>query len=299
MSLISKFQTPVFNVCVGIVKGDDIFDLTGIEIVKTILSTKNFLAKNPVVIEADPFLFVKGDTLYLFYEEQRRYPEKGVLKMTSTKDLRTWTEPIVILDEPFHLSYPNVFEYDGKIYMMPETGHNQDIRLYEMSPDMASCRYVKTLLSGENFTDSCIFRHDGVNYLFTAVKDGLDYEARIYIGDDNLDNWQFHPASPISTDNRDARCGGSIISAEGSNYRIAQDCSGIYGGGLSAKLIDTLSPTEYVEKTARTLLPNPAYPHGGHQYSTVTFKGQRLVAFDYLTRPAYLRDILHRIIKRM
>lgn len=299
MSFIGKFQTPVFNICVGIAECDDLFDLTNIEKVRHILSTKYFFARNPIVIEADPFLFVREDTLYLFYEEQTRYPGKGVLKMTSTKDLKNWTKDIIVLKEPFHLSYPFVFEYNGKTYLMPETGHNRDIRLYEMSDDMSSCRYVKTLLAGENYVDSCIFRHDGVNYLFTAVKNGPDYEARIYIGDNNLDNWQLHPASPISTDNKDARCGGSIITTNGSNYRIAQDCSGLYGGGLGANLIECLTPAAYRESKCRSLFPNKKYRHGGHQYSSVIFKGERVVAFDYLTKNIYLRDIADRIKSRL
>ena len=72
----------------------------------------------------------------------------------------------------FHLSYPNVFEYDGRIYMMPESGHNNDIRLYEMAEDLQSCRFVKSLIEGANFVDSTIFRHDNVNYLFTSVYKG-------------------------------------------------------------------------------------------------------------------------------
>ena len=120
---ISKFQTPVFNICVGILEEESMFNLDDLKIVKSILSSKNFIDLNPIVIEADPFLFVKDDTLYLFYEEQRGNKGKGILKMTSTQDLKTWTTDVVILEELFHLSYPNVFEYDGRIYMMPESGH--------------------------------------------------------------------------------------------------------------------------------------------------------------------------------
>lgn len=300
MSLINKFQTPVFNVAVGIIDNSNQFDLDELKVVRKIISTKNIFSINPIVIIADPFLFVKGDTLYLFYEEQRGNKGKGILKMISTKDLKNWTKDIVVLEEPFHLSYPNVFEYDGRIYMMPESGHNNDIRLYEMADDMSSCRFVKTLIQGENFVDSAIFRHGDVNYLFTSVyKGNSQYEARLYIGDDNLDNWHLHPVSPISTDNLDARCGGPIITNNGVYYRIAQDCSGNYGGGLNTMIIESLSPITYKETHHCRLLPNKIFPHGGHQYSIVEFKGKNVVAVDYLTNNVYIRDIISRVLSKI
>lgn len=36
-----------------------------------------------------------------------------------------------VLNENFHLSYPNVFEYDGSIYMLPETFESNQLRLYK------------------------------------------------------------------------------------------------------------------------------------------------------------------------
>ena len=294
--ILSKFQTPVFNICVGILDGISPFNIDSIKIVKTILSSKNFLALNPIVIEADPFLFVKGDTLYLFYEEQRGNKGKGILKMISTKDLKIWTKDVVILEESFHLSYPNVFEYDGRIYMMPESGHNNDIRLYEMAEDMQSCRFVKSLIEGANFVDSTIFRHDNVNYLFTSVyKGNSQYEGRLYIGDGNLENWHAHPQSPFSADNKNARCVGTIIVDGRTCFRIAQDCSGNYGSGLNAISIDELTPLSYRESFSRKLLPSRIYRNGGHQYSMVNFNGRKIVAIDYLTKNMFVRDIIERI----
>lgn len=297
---ISKFQTPVFNICVGILEEESMFNLDDLKIVKSILSSKNFIDLNPIVIEADPFLFVKDDTLYLFYEEQRGNKGKGILKMTSTQDLKTWTTDVVILEELFHLSYPNVFEYDGRIYMMPESGHNNDIRLYEMAEDLQSCRFVKSLIEGANFVDSTIFRHDNVNYLFTSVYKGNNqYEARIYIGDDNLDNWHQHPQSPFSTDNGDARCGGSIMNDGRTFYRIAQDCSGNYGGGLNAYSIDELSPVSYKETFSCKLMPSRIYRNGGHQFSIVKFRDKQIVTVDDLSKSIFIRDIVARLCYKL
>ena len=43
--------------------------------------------------------------------------------MVSTDDLKHWTKPISILnDEGTHFSFPYVFEDNGSVYMIPETG---------------------------------------------------------------------------------------------------------------------------------------------------------------------------------
>lgn len=81
----------------------------------------------PSSILADPFLFVKDGTLFLFYEDKKLF-HNGVIAMISTKDLVSWTEPVVVLKESCHLSYPWVFEKNGSIYMIPETCGLNSIR---------------------------------------------------------------------------------------------------------------------------------------------------------------------------
>ena len=62
----------LFDDCFDIVLfvTDDPMDLlSGCQVIKRINCTRNVFAWSPVTIEADPFLAVKDDTLYLFYEE--------------------------------------------------------------------------------------------------------------------------------------------------------------------------------------------------------------------------------------
>ena len=39
----------------------------------------------------------------------------------------------IVLAEPFHLSYPYVFEWQGSHYMIPESGAAKSVRLYRAS----------------------------------------------------------------------------------------------------------------------------------------------------------------------
>ena len=94
----------------------------------------------------------------MLYEEQRGLIGKEIIRMVSTEDLINWTAPTTILEETFHLSYPNIFKDDGILYMIPESGHNDDVRLYEVSKDLKSTKYLTTIISGENFVDSSIVK---------------------------------------------------------------------------------------------------------------------------------------------
>ena len=115
---------------------------------KSILQIKNdrhTLFREPTIIVADPFLFVHNDTLFLFYE-QKKLRHNGTIMMMQTDDLEHWSEPVEVLREPFHLSYPWVFEKDGHVYMMPETCGDNSVGLYEaVDPNLTEFRLLSRM----------------------------------------------------------------------------------------------------------------------------------------------------------
>ena len=87
--------------------------------------------------------------------------------MTCTDDLSHWSDPVVVLEENFHLSYPYVFEESGNVYMIPETSDVGDIRLYKADNNMLSSFSLnRTLIhhdvtEGETgFADSSVYKKD-------------------------------------------------------------------------------------------------------------------------------------------
>ena len=84
------------------------------------LDIKGLWKPKPVLFQADSFLYVKEDELFLFYELQH-WDDPGCIAMIKTKDLKSWTKPQIVLQQPFHLSFPYVFEDNGTIYMIPES----------------------------------------------------------------------------------------------------------------------------------------------------------------------------------
>lgn len=234
--------------------------------------------KEKVHTLADPFLFVRDGSLYLFYESQSvRKP--GLIKAYRTVDLEKFEDLGIILKEDVHLSYPFVFEFNDSVYMIPDCYGAGGIRLYQFEDFPFSPILKKVLLKGF-YLDPSLIEINGIWYLFATSEQGLEIHFT-----DNLfkSPLQPHPQNPITTDPRYKRCGGGIISLNGNYYRLAQDCSEEYGKNLNVFKIDTLNPQSYSEGLVREnyLQNSESWNYlGGHHLSHVLFKGKSVIATD-------------------
>lgn len=196
------------------------------------------------VAVADPFLIRTGDGLFLFFEALNADSGRGELAFATSADGQSWAYGGVILREPFHLSYPQVFSWDGAWYMIPETRQAGEVRLYRARAFPGGWDVVATLLRGP-FADSTI-HHDGRTWWLFAQR-GLD-EMRLYGAETPLGPWREHPASPLWPGNRSrTRPGGRLLSFDGRLIRLAQDGWPAYGAALRAFEIDRLDHQGYAE----------------------------------------------------
>lgn len=274
---------------IRVYKTDTLLDFEKYEKIKDVLCKKNTFFYEPRIILADPFLFVKNDTLYLFYEEKKLF-HNGVISMVKTKDLKSWSKPVTVLSESCHLSYPWVFEDDGHVYMIPESCGLKEVRLYEANEDLSEFCYKKTILrdnnkyeTGFSFSDSSIYKKDKSYYLFTTVNNGIDNILKLYVSDKAYSDYVEHPVSPISTDNKFARNAGCILDLSGKLYRVAQDCEKRYGDNVNLMEIQEMNPSRYKETLVKdNIIPTkiPFFKEGGHQLNVAYFKDQYIVATD-------------------
>lgn len=77
---------------------------------------------------ADPFYLKKDGIYYLFVELKGK--ENADIALFTSKDGITYSYKSIILDEPFHLSYPQVFKYEDDFYMLPEKAMTQIMFCY-------------------------------------------------------------------------------------------------------------------------------------------------------------------------
>ncbi len=79
---------------------------------------------------ADPLLYRRSGTRYLFAEAMDLATGKGRIEVCRLQDDGTAGEWQVALEEEFHLSFPTVFDWNGETWMIPETGNDHSLRLY-------------------------------------------------------------------------------------------------------------------------------------------------------------------------
>lgn len=195
---------------------------------------------------ADPFLMVVDGRWHLFVEVWNLAAGRGeIAHATSADEGRTWTYDAVVLREPFHLSYPHVFEAGGAIYMVPESRQDRAVRLYVAEAFPRGWRRVATLLEGP-YADATPFHRDGRWWMF--AQRGLD-ELGLFTSDALHAGWRPHPASPLWAGNRRrTRPGGRVLDADGRLLRFAQDAWPTYGHSLRAFEILELTPDRYEER---------------------------------------------------
>jgi len=276
----------------------NLFDFDKHESIKEINSDKFSFKIKPVNTTADPFLFVINETLYLFYEEKIDFYSKGIIKLTTTKNLTDWSPPCGVLKENFHLSFPFIFQYGSDLFMIPETGEDNSIRLYRPNSDFSEWKFYKKILSGNNYKDSSIYNKDGTLFLFTTVNTENTLTLRLYYSDSFDKTWIEHPCSPICSGSKIARNGGSIFSYNNELYRPVQNCEKIYGGNLSIYKISELSKEGFHEELIiEDIFPKniPFYFLGGHHLNFVNFQNELIVASDGLQYDYNIFNLIQRL----
>ena len=212
--------------------------------------TRRDVSDVPADFVADPFMVRVNHTWHMFFEVMNRQTGKGEIGLATSENGIKWTYQQIVLVEPFHLSYPYVFEWMNDYYMIPETHEAGSIRLYKTRQFPVGWSYVGTLMSGPRFSDSSIVRHADKWWLFTETDLKMNFDTiRLYYADDLLGPWYEHPQSPIVHGNpRIARPAGRVLVLGDKVVRYAQDCYPTYGMQVRAFEITELTPTKYYER---------------------------------------------------
>jgi hypothetical protein len=185
------------------------------------------------------------DVWYMYFEVLNADTEQGDIGLATSQNGLEWTYEQIVLDEPFHLSYPYVFEVDNVIYMIPESGEADSVRLYRAIDFPTEWSFETVLLEGY-FLDPTIFHHDGMWWLFAVTE--ATHTLRLFFADDLTSTWQEHPLSPIVIDDLNiSRPGGRVVVIGDRIIRYAQDGDPSYGNQVWAFEITELTPSTYVE----------------------------------------------------
>ncbi len=209
---------------------------------------------------ADPHVLRVGSNHYIFIEEFSDAKNKGHISVIEMDAHGNWKPPVAILEKDYHLSYPFVFEWDGKIFMVPESRANRTIDLYECVEFPHRWRFKQSLMKNVAAVDTTLIRHAGKWWMFTALAEveaaAPNVELFLFHADDLLGEWTPHPRNPIISDVKRARPAGSFFLRDGKLFRPSQDCSHAYGYGFDLNEVETLTETDYREKRVTSIRPD-------------------------------------------
>jgi len=239
---------------IGLYSGPSIFELSPhTDVANPIISAKKISDVSADFV-ADPFVIEHDGTWFMFFEVLLRDTYEGNIGLATSMDGLEWEYAGIVLDEQFHLSYPNVFEWRDEFYMIPESNRAESIRLYKAESFPSKWSFQHSLVTGR-FVDPTIFYYESQWWMLASEISSAT--LRLFHSNELEGPWEEHVKSPVvKNDANIARCAGRILEYEGKLLRFAQDCDPIYGQSVRVFEITELSTENYLEtKINDNLLP--------------------------------------------
>jgi methionyl-tRNA formyltransferase len=204
---------------------------------------------------ADPFPISYQDKEYVLVEEFDRVKNKGSISCVLPDGSSQ-----LILEEAWHLSYPFVWEENGKLYLLPESADAGKLYLYRSEAFPNKWVRESIFFEGEAY-DPTILKKDGLYWLFVNQKahpacSPFDELFLYFTEDIQHPHWQAHPMNPVVSDVRKSRPAGRIFEKEGKWFRPAQDSGLRYGHRVQIQEILVLTKEDYREVCVQTIEPD-------------------------------------------
>lgn len=232
---------------IGIYTGASPFELRPPANIPNPVVTATDVTDIPAEFIADPFMLQHNGRWHMFFEVLNRETQRGVIGLATSDDAFTWTYQRVVIEQPFHLSYPYVFEWQGDHYMIPETLGASALCLYKADDFPTRWSLQHRLIEGQH-ADPSIVRFDDLWWMFTCTQPYGHDILRLYFARDLVGPWKEHRRSPVITNDKSrARPAGRIVQLGRHLVRFAQDCVPDYGTRVRAFEIKQLTRDTYVE----------------------------------------------------
>jgi hypothetical protein len=252
---------------------------------------KPIFPENRQILRADPFGFISNGKEFIFYEHQEP-AQNGTLHFVSgEKDNE-------LLKLSGHLSFPYVFEENGKIYCIPEKSYDGKCDLYEFLPQEKKLNFIKTLLHNISASDAVIFKYEDLYWIFcTDTSDqGANNRLLAFYSTSLNEEFRPHALNPLMVSLFGARNGGTPFEVDGKIYRPAQNNSKEYGGSLLIFRMDELGP-ETFRQTLMTEIHPQQFGSQFYGIHTLSSLGNRTL-IDLKTKIFTFSNLLNRLSKK-
>ena len=214
------------------------------------LDFKWFKLDNNSQLFADPFVHQHNNHYYVFFENYKYHDDYGKISLKILNDDLTVIYESDLLDTKSHLSYPYIFNDNGKIFILPESSKEKEGNqyFYEFDFETNSLKNGQTLLSGERLLDATILHHDNKYWIF-ATKRGHKSESELFLFHSKswYNGYLPHSSNPIKDCPKNSRPAGNFIIEDGLIIRPTQNCEKYYGKSILLNQIKTLNNDLYEE----------------------------------------------------
>lgn len=204
----------------------------------------------PLRFLADPFGLWRGDRLHLFVEAYDYRVRVGTIERLTYDARLNLLDQAPLLAEPWHLSYPFVFEAEGETWLLPEASRGGGLTLYRATAFPGGWVPAARIDLPEPPIDATPVFHQGRWWLlYCPATSEFDKQGRLHAAfADRLDGpWTPHPGNPVRLGKDGSRPAGRARS-DGERITIpVQDCRRTYGGGtrlLTLRLSTTAAESE-------------------------------------------------------
>ena len=223
---------------------------------------------------ADPFGLVRGDALHVFVEAfDYRIKRANIERHEFSRADLSWRGRTTVLDRPFHLSYPQVFEHDGETWMVPESFQAGEAALYRAT-DASLDHWERecALLADLPVADASLAEHGGRWWMFyTLVGPNARDQRELHLAHAPrlVGPWTPLAGNPVRVSRDGARpAGRPFVGRDGVLTLPVQDSSTGYGGATRLLRFPVLTPerVEIVAAAERLTgdLASPTHTAGLH-----------------------------------
>jgi hypothetical protein len=213
----------------------------------------------PGTIWADPFPMRRDGRTFVFYEEMHLGQPVGFISLLELTDELGVHELGPVLKAPYHLSYPQVFEWQGSLFMLPETEQNRTVELHRCVAWPNHWTLEAVLLADVSAVDATVVEVGGDWWMFTTMNPqrDVDWNTSLYLfrAPSPLGPWTPHRGNPVKADVRSSRSAGRLFWDAGRLFRPSQDCAERYGHAIVFNEVLELNGSVFHERERRRIAP--------------------------------------------
>lgn len=199
----------------------------------------------PFTFLADPFGVWRGDVLHVFAEYFDYRDKIGRIDVLRYDRALRLIDLAPALTAPFHLSYPQLVETAGELFMLPEAHRSGKLTAYRAVDFPHRWEKAFDLLDLPAIDATPFQVEGGWRLLFTKPGAGAMRQTWLAQAPAFSGPWTVQP-TPVHDNLATGRPGGSVFRSGDALYAAMQDCRTTYGGAVEIVRLgaghDTWSP---------------------------------------------------------